>query len=474
MSLNQLLAILRARWMVALGVLLTTVLGTLLVSLMLEKQYDAVASVVIDVKPDPLSAFAYGGQAGGNYMATQVDIIQSDRVALRVVRNAKLTESSTVREAWQRATKGQGAIETWLVDTFKRSLDVRPSRESNVVVVAFRAADPNFAAAMANQFVQAYIDTALELRVEPARQYNAFFETRLKEARAALEKAQAALSQFQKEKGIVATDERFDVENARLGELSSQLVALQGLAGESTSRNAQAQGAGADKLQEVFNNPVVAGLRAELARVEAKLQELKSRLGERHPQVIEMQANLTELRARMETEVKRTTGGLAVANTINRQREAQVRADLAAQRSKVLQMKQVRDDGMLLVRDAENAQRAYDAVFARLNQTSLESQATQSNVNLLNAAVPPLVHSTPRLAQNFMLSFFIGLMLALSTVMVQELLDRHVRVPEDLSLALGVPVIGELCGPQGTAPRGWRGWRQWLPRRGAAAGSAAA
>jgi chain length determinant protein EpsF len=339
------------------------------------------------------------------------------------------------------------------VDTFRKSLDVRPSRESNVVAITYRANDPQFAAGMANEFVKAYIDTALELRVEPARQYSSFFETRLKEARAEVERTQTALSQFQKAKGIVATDERFDVENNRLNELSSQLVALEALAGESTSREAQALGGGGDKLQEVFNNPVVGGLRSDVARVEAKLQELSARLGDKHPQVVEMKASLSELRQRMEQEIKRTTGGVAVTGSINRQRVAQVRAELAAQRTKVLQMKQTRDDGTVLVRDVENAQRAFDAVFARLNQSSLESQATQSNVNLLNAAVAPLEHASPKLALNMVMSILIGLMLALGTAMVLEMLDRHVRTEEDISLALGVPVIGELCGPKGPAKR---------------------
>ena len=37
----------------------------------------------------------------------------------------------------------------------------------------------------------------------------------------------------------------------------------------------------------------------------------------------------------------------------------------------------------MLQRDVDNAQKAYDTVFARSNQTQLESQNTQSNINLL-------------------------------------------------------------------------------------------
>ena len=85
------------------------------------------------------------------------------------------------------------------------------------------------AAALANAFVQAYTDTTLELRVDPARQYSGFFDSRAKAYRDNFEKAQDRLAQFQKEKGLLVTDERLDIETARLAELSSQLVGLQAL-----------------------------------------------------------------------------------------------------------------------------------------------------------------------------------------------------------------------------------------------------
>ena len=85
MSFGQFLSILRARWWLALLVLLLTLASSLGASLLVARQYTATASVVVDFKPDPISAFAFGGGASPAYMATQVDIINSDRVARRVV-----------------------------------------------------------------------------------------------------------------------------------------------------------------------------------------------------------------------------------------------------------------------------------------------------------------------------------------------------------------------------------------------------
>lgn len=449
MNFAQFLAILRARWKVALIVFVSVLVLAIAVSLLMRKTYMASASVVVDsTKPDPLAAVLYAGGVNPSLIATQIDVIQSDRVAFKVVRNLRLTENPQIREQWQDATDGVGSIEQWLTTTvFQKSLDVKPSRESNVVTVSYKAPDPQFAAVLANAFVQAYLETNVEMRVEPAKLYSSFFDQRAKEAREALEKAQSKLSEFQKEKGIIATDERLDVENARLSELSSQFVALQSLASDSGSRQTAAKGKGADRMQEVLNNPLIAGLKADQARQEAKLQELTARLGEKNPQVIEARANLAELKARVDSETVKVAGSLGIANNINQQRAGEIKAALEAQRAKVLQMKAVRDDGAVLQRDVENAQRTYDTIMQRLNQTTLESLATQSNVSVLSQAVPPVEPASPKLLLNIAVAIFLGTLLAIGLVMGMELRDRRVRSIEDVAQAVALPIIGVLPSP---------------------------
>jgi chain length determinant protein EpsF len=449
MNLTQFLSILKARWWVALLLLVLTVGTTLGVSLMLPKQYSATATIVIDVKPDPIAG-QFAGMLSPSYMATQVDIIQSDRVARRVVRNLRLADNPQVRADWLETTGGTGDIEAWIARRFSASMDVRPSRESNVISVSYRAPDPGFAAALANAFVQAYIDTALELRVDPAKQYSTFFDQRAKEAREALEKAQSRVSAFQKEKGIIATDERLDIENARLSELSSQLVMIQALSSESGSRQAQARGESADRMQEVLNSGLISSLKSDLSRNEARLQELSSRLGDNHPQVVEAKANINSLRSRLDAETKKLTGGIGVTANINRQRESELRASLDSQRAKVLRMKAVRDEGAVLSREMEHAQRAYETVLSRLNQTSIESQATQGNIFVLGQATPPGGPSSPKVALNTALSAVIGLMLAIGAVLGFEMLDRRVRAFDDLTTAVGLPVLGVMPKPTAT------------------------
>ena len=449
MNFVQFLSILRARQKLALIILFATLLPALALSLLLPKSYTATASVVVDSsKPDPLAAVLYAGGANPALLATQADVIQSDRVAFKVVRNLKLNENPQIREQWQDATDGEGTIEQWLVSVFQKAMDVKPSRESNVITLTYKARDPKFAAALANSFVQAYLETNIEMRVEPARLYSSFFDQRAKDARDVLEKSQTKLSDFQKDKGIIASDERLDVENARLNELSSQYVALQSLASDSVSRQTAARGASADRMSEVLNNPLIGSLKADQARLEAKLQELTSKLGDKNPQVIETRANLAELKSRIDSETAKVSSSLGISNNINQQRAGEIKAQLEAQRTKVLQMKAVRDDGAVLQRDVENAQRTYDQIMQRLNQTTMESLATTSNVSVLSQAVPPVEATSPKILLNMVVALFAGTLLAVGVVVAMEMLDRRVRSVEDVALAVGLPIIGVLPSPQ--------------------------
>jgi polysaccharide biosynthesis transport protein len=447
MSFGRFLLILRARWWAALLAFVLTVGAAVGLSMLMPKQYTATASVVVDFKPDPVSAVVYGGMMSPAMMATQVDIIKSDRVGQRVVANLKLAENPQIREQWVDATKGEGRIEAWLADLFQRSLDVVPSRESSVINVSYRAADPRFAAGLANAFVQAYIETSLQLRVDPARQYSSFFEGRVKEAREALEAAQAKVSKFQAANGIIANDERLDVENARLNELSSQYTMLQAVAAESRSRQTAAQAGQGDKLQEVLNNNIVAQLKADLNRSEARLKELSTRLGDAHPQVEELRASIADLKTKLDAETRKVTSGVVVSNTINTQRVAEVKAALDSQRQKVLRMKAVRDEGSVLLRDVENAQRSYDTTLQRFTQTSLEGQATQSSVNFLQQASEPTSPTSPKTVVNIIIGVVVGLFLAVGVAVLFESFDQRVRAIEDVGASLGLPVIGLMPKP---------------------------
>lgn len=441
MTFQQFLLILRARFWVIAGILAGVVLITLLISLMLPKKYTATTALVVDSKSsDPLMGAMLPSQMMPGYLATQVDIINSQRVAQRVVALIGMDQVPLIQDQWREATQGQGDIRVWLADLLTKSLEVKPSRESSVINVSYTGTDPQFAAAIANAFAQAYVETNLELKVEPARQYAQWFNDRTKGLRDDLEAAQRKLSEYEQTNGIIAGDGRFDVESSRLAELNSQLVMVQGQRADSRSR--QSQAGAAESLPEVMANPLISGLKSDVARLEAQRGQLLGRLGANHPEVAKVDAEISSLKQRVATEIQRVASSLGTTTRISAAREAEIAAAVEEQKTRVLELKAHRDQIAVLQRDVENAQRAYDLVTQRLAQTSLESQTQQTNVAVLTPAVAPLNHSSPKLALNLVLSVFLGSLLGVGVALLLELIDQRVRGEEDLLQLVGVPLLG--------------------------------
>ncbi|HMM54765.1 MAG TPA: chain length determinant protein EpsF [Candidatus Desulfobacillus sp.] len=462
MNLQQFLLILLARWRVVAWTLFATVATTLIVSLLLPSQYTADTAVVVDVKsPDPILGTVMPGLISPGYMATQIDIINSDKVAYRVIRMLKLADNPTVQAQWRDDTDGRGAIEPWLAKLLKKKLDVKPSRESNVIAISYTASEPKFAQAMANAFAEAYIESSIDLRAEPAKQYATWFDERTRQLREQLEAAQGKLSAYQREKGIVAGEGRLDIENARLAELSTQLAIAQGQKADTQSRQAQTR-ASSDTLPEVVQNSLIQGLRADLARQESKLKEIGAQLGENHPQYKQLQAQIDELRARVSAETSRVAGSVGTANLASRMKESELQAAIEAQKARVLELKQQYDELAVLQREVESAQRAFDLVSQRLTQTSLESQVSQTNLVLLSPAAEPIEPSSPKILLNTLIAVFLGTLLGVGGALLMELMDRRVRAVEDIAELINLPVLGIMEAASGRAKR------RWLFRRAAA------
>src|SRR5574343_1073012 len=464
MTFQQFLLILWARRKLALRVLGVTVLTTLVISLILPKQYTATTSLVIGVKsPDPIAGMVVQGLLAPGYMATQIDIINSDRVAQRAVRLLGLDKNAEAIEKWKEDSEGKGTVEGFYGELLQKKLDIKPSRESNVINVNFSGADPAFAAAVANAFAQAYIDTAIEMRVEPARQYSAWFQERQKGLRADLEKAQARLSAYQQEKGIVVTDERMmDNETARLNELTVQLAAAQAQKADASSR--QKSGTSEFSL-EVLQNPLIQNLKADIARTESQLSQISSNLGKNHPQVQQLEAQIKEQREQLREEIGRISGGAAAANKVGALKQEELKAAIEEQKKRVLAIKGERDQLAVLVNDVETARRAYEAVGQRMTQSNLEGQSQQTNVLVLSPATEPTKHSRPKILLNLLASIFLGGMFGVGAVLIAELGQRRIRSAEDLSLALDLPVLVELDSTLPGTKKKFQFWPKFGPDR---------
>ncbi len=439
MSFHQFLLALSARKGLFAFIVLATLLVAAVVSLFLPRTYVAKSSVLVDKRQEPLG-----------FVETQVDIIRSSKVAYKVVSDLKLAQDPVVKAAFQRDTGGAGSIDDWLAESLVKKLKVDWS-QSSVIDIKYYSPSAKLAADVANTFAKDYVATVEELSVGPARESLAWFDDQLKQLRNNLTEAQQKLLAYQKEKGFVsaAPDDRYDIESARLSELSTQLLAAQNQVQDATSRQQQARsflasGTAADTMPEIAANTFIQSLKTQILTGEARLQQMRSELGPNHPQLKAQISELQSLRERLDAETSKVVSGLGTSARQAREREAELRNALAAQRARVLQIKQSRNDVEVLQREAATARQAYENAYERSMVNRVQTRASQPLVSVLNSAVVPLLPNSPKIGLNLGLAAAVGLMLAIAVIYLLEAGDRRVRSRVEFETYVPIPMLGEL------------------------------
>lgn len=372
MNLKLFFVILRSWYGLILLTLAITIATAAVITTLQAKRYTATTSLVLNFNDDsPFQQVGVPAQLASTYIATQRDIIRSMKVALEVVELLGMEEDPAARAEFQRSDT-TATMRDWLASRLMTNLQVEPMRDSRVMNISYQSTDPDQAARVADAFAQSYIATTLELSVEPARRNAAWFDEQLQVLRTRLEDAEARLTGFQQEKGIVALDERLDTETSRLNELSNSLVAAQ-----------------------------------------SETYDVQSRqLGRNHP------------------EYQRAV-----------ERERSTQRSLEEQKTRVLELKQQRDQLGSLAREVANEQQNYEATLQSYYQTRLESQFNQTNIAILTPATPPQQADSPDVVLNMASAAFLGLLLGIALAVASEMLRRKVRTEEDVGEFLGTPVL---------------------------------
>jgi polysaccharide biosynthesis transport protein len=431
MRLSQLIRILWIHRSMSMWILVGVLAVAVAASLLLPKKYTGEGAVVVDARGiDPLAQDGVmQAQQEANYVATQVDVIESHNVALKVVDRMKLTTDPVMIERFQDKTGGVGSIRDFVADEILKKLTVKPSRDSDVIFVQFTSKSPQAAADITNAFSEGYIQASLELKVDPARRQAGWFGQQVDELRAALETAQRKLSTYQAQHGIIGTDEtkdnKLDVETARLTEISNRFVDAQAAMYDAETR----------------------------------------RYDHNHPQYISAQAELEALRSKVANEVGNANAAVEREARVARQNMTDLQRAMDLQRKRILDLQHSQDEYGVLKRDEESARTAYDSAMQRGGQTKLESRLNNTNTAILNYAFPPMKPSSPRLLLNLALGFILGCMLAVGASLTKERFDQRIHTHTDLLEGAGIAVLAEL--PQAhIALRRYRRRRGWFRSKG--------
>lgn len=473
MTVSQLLRILRAR----LGLVLVTFIGVLAVSIAAAwyapKRFEATAVVLVDFK-EPISGEELSPFGLDDYLTTQLDIIHSRRVALEVV------------EALQPDAADSTKAE--LIDAMRQGLSAeRSSRGSRLIEITYRADDPQTAAQYANAFAEAYRQTAIEVSVEPATRTAEWLEKQMSGLLAKRQEAQHKLTAYQQEQGILATTEHMDIETERLMSLTQELIAAQARTQTAESRLREMRSLKAtDRLpglvpqlmastqqflddhnqtQEAESqihsvtdrpdvNPASTDLSRKLLPSSLEMKELRERLvlwearlkeiSEAHPDYKRIRAEVQALRQDLQGEVDGLFMTLERDVAVARAQEDAVKASLAEQRRKILQLQRARDQIPALLNEVQAAQKAYESIRTRYDDYRTQSQANITNVSILTPAFPPESPLNPPTRLVLLASVFVGLFSGAGAALLVEIVDRRIRSKDDVTDRLGMPLLLEL------------------------------
>jgi uncharacterized protein involved in exopolysaccharide biosynthesis len=166
--------------------------------------------------------------------------------------------------------------------------------------------------------------------------------------------------------------------------------------------------------------------------------------GKNYPDYKDIEAEIAGLRERIAQESERIAASIGGTAEVDVRREEDLKAALEAQKQRILDLKHQHDQVADYQNDVLMAQKNLDAVSQRLAQSSLESQAQQTNLELLAPAAVPTDAASPKLILNLLFGLFVGAVCGIGAALLREMTDRRVREADELLPLLGVPVLGRI------------------------------
>jgi len=449
MTLGQLIAVLKARWMAVAGLIALGVILAIVITIKQPPSYSASSELIITPNT-PEVMQSDGSAADGLYLKTQIDILSSDRVLLRAVQRLDLEKNPAIVKAFQEANI-RGTIDQFCISMLRKALTVLPSKDSRLVRVIAEGRDPEFAAEVANAIANAFVDVNADLTVTTARRSAEDFNKQATALRQQLNQAQQRLAKYRQDNGLIAIGDH--TEGDPIANLSAQLAAAQLEAIEAEGHRVAAAGALKSRqgtaATNIITSPLLENLEAEEGRAISELQSLAGKVGQQHPDYVEHSNRIRALRGQIEVERRRVSDGLAVNAKMAATRVEALKAQIAAETQKVLAERSNQDELNALLQEVENAQRAYELILQRFSRAELNSESEEPSVAILTAAVPPLKQSGLSFTKNIVLGGLFGLLAGIVAAAVHELSDLRIRTADDIERWLGVPNLAEI--PMATA-----------------------
>lgn len=388
--------------------------------------------VKLGLADDPEFNTAVGTESG-------IDAARS--AAARILR----TDSKLVKRAGVDMSHLDTAL---LVDRFHESLRVDVVANSRVISISFRSRVPAKAQEIANAIAAEYLQVREEIRVESSGQLTEWLDQQVAELRDRVRGGEEAIETLRQKFGIV-DGAHGDLASEELALISTQLIMTRAERGAAEARLEQARLllGSADQLRassDVLDSTLIQRLRTEEIALQAQLAELSSELGNQHPRMSQLRAEVNELQSKIDLEIQNIIASLENQYNIARARERSVEADLARLKSRVAELNEKEIEIRSLEREVE-ANRALLGNLLRQHKeaaTQVQSGFLQADVRVISQALMPTTVAFPNRKIVLGLSVFASLIFGGMVILLREMLENGYRSVEELEADTEVRSLG--------------------------------
>ena len=333
------------------------------------------------------------------------------------------------------------------VNIFLSKLSTESIEWSNVISLKFDSLSPVLAARIANELPEAYIFDQLQAKFDATEKATAWLTDQLSGMETQVAESERAVEIYREEHGLTKGAST-GIMAEQLSEINSQLIVSRAERAAAEARLLQINrlvgpdGKGIETSNEVLSSALIQQLRNQEAQVMRRLSELSIEYGPRHPRMLQVNAEIEDIRQRIDTEISKITQGLEneveVARTRERSLEDSLReAELqsGAQNREAVQLR-------ALEREAAANRVLYETFLNRFKETSSTQGIASSNARVISTAEVPTSASYPNRQRSFMIIFILGFMAACGLVFALHFLNPGLYSPEQIQQELGIHAIG--------------------------------
>jgi uncharacterized protein involved in exopolysaccharide biosynthesis len=425
----------RRKWLI-LGTAATVVALAFLALTVIGPRYKATARILIDPREVRVVQNELIQQSVGNdlvLLESQVEVITSETVLMRVVRQEKLADDPEFVKPSRSGTETARSPEEVALESLARATKVSRAENTYVIEIAVTTKEPAKSARLANAIAAAYTADQQDATARATRTVSNSIEDRLAELQKKLREDEQKVQEY-KAKNDLSNPDGKPLLDGRLNDLSTRLAAAVSRTAEAKSRlevieQAMRQRGDVSSVVSDTENTTMVQLRNQLSDAQRKLAELTQTLGPRHPQVAAAQAQVDQARQAIRNESERLVAATRDAWRAASETEQAIAASLKELTGQSFDANQKMIQLRELERQAQASRLVYEAFLVRAKEAAEQENISARNARIIApAAIPDRPAFPPR---NLLLlaSGVFGLGLGIFNAIVADMLARQPVAP---------------------------------------------